>query len=144
MASANVELVRSIGAAWERGDFRHSAQWAHPEIEFVFADGPTPGSWKGLASMEQFFRDFVGAWERHRLLPEEYRELDGDRVLALGHAVGQGKRSELDLAQVRTAGATLVHIREGKVTRLVVYSRWVRAGTNRGAYTARDAIRRTG
>jgi hypothetical protein len=45
--SANVELVRSIIDAWERGDYS-SAEWAHPEIEFVWADGPDPSVRTGL------------------------------------------------------------------------------------------------
>jgi hypothetical protein len=50
VASANLELVRSIFGAWERGDYS-SVAWADPEIEFVIADGPNPGSWRGPAGL---------------------------------------------------------------------------------------------
>jgi ketosteroid isomerase-like protein len=120
MASANLDLVRSIFAAWERGDFS-SAEWADPEIEFVIPDGPSPGSWRGLAGMTEGFRDFLSAWEELGGEAEEYRELDGERVLALFHRSGRGKTSGLDLGQLRSNAAALFHVRNGKVTRLVLY-----------------------
>jgi hypothetical protein len=36
MASANVDLARSLYAAWEHGDYS-STEWAHTEIEYVTA-----------------------------------------------------------------------------------------------------------
>jgi hypothetical protein len=41
MAPANLELVRGIRGAWDRGEFA-AVDWAHPQLEFVIADGPTP------------------------------------------------------------------------------------------------------
>ena len=68
--SANVELVRSIYADWERGDFG-SAEWADPEIEYLVVDGPEPSRWTGLAGMAQGWRDWLRAWEDFRAEPEE-------------------------------------------------------------------------
>src|SRR5438128_99473 len=118
--SANLALVRSIYADWEHGDFSKT-EWAHPEIEYVVAGGPEPGSWTGLAGMAKGWRDFMDAWEDVRAEAEEYREIDGERVLVLIRQHGCGKTSGLDLGQMWSKGANLFHVRGGKVTRLVQY-----------------------
>jgi ketosteroid isomerase-like protein len=126
VSSANLDLVRSIFAAWAGGDFS-SAEWAHAEIEVMSADGLTPGSSTGLAGMAEGWRDWIGAWEDLRFEVDEYRELDGERVLVLGSFTGRGKTSGLELGQMRSKGASLFHVRGGKVTRLVLYVDHVRA-----------------
>jgi hypothetical protein len=118
--SENLELVRSIYADWERGDFG-SVEWAHPEIEFVLADGPAPGTWSGLDGMSEGWGDFLSAWEHWRGEAEEYRELDGDRVLVLIVGSGRGKASGLDATLMASEGTSVVHLVDGKVPRLVIY-----------------------
>jgi ketosteroid isomerase-like protein len=120
MASANLHLLESLYAAWELGDFS-STEWADPEIEWIIADGPTAGRWTGLARMADSFRGMLDAWEEYRLEVEEYRELDDERVLVLAKLAGRGKTSGLELDEMQARGATLFHVRDGKVTRLVYY-----------------------
>jgi ketosteroid isomerase-like protein len=120
MASENVNLVRSIFMAWERGDFS-SAEWAHPEIEYVIVGGPSPGNWTGLAGMAGAVRDLLGAWEGHRTAAEEYRELDDEQVLVLACYSGRGRASGLEIGQLRHPGAALFQVQCGMVTRHVIY-----------------------
>ena len=115
--SANLDLVRSIYANWERGDYSR-VDWAHREIEFVRVDGPAPGSWTGLAEMASAWRDVLGAWDEHRSEAEDYRELYGGRVLVLSRNSARGKTSEVDIA---TDAAIVFHVRDDRVTRLVLY-----------------------
>jgi ketosteroid isomerase-like protein len=118
--SANLDLVRSIYAAWARGDYS-ATEWAHPGIEFVIADGPSPGRWTGLAGMAESFRDFMGAWEDFRIEADEFRELDDERVLVLVRYSGRGKASGLEIEQMRGRGAHLYHLRDGEVAKRVLY-----------------------
>jgi ketosteroid isomerase-like protein len=121
--SGNLDFVRSLCTDWERGDFSR-ADWADPEIEFdVIASSYAPTKARtGVSGMAEGFRDFLSTWTDYRLKVDECRELDGERVLLLYHATsGRAKTSGMDVRWVQPNGATLLHIRDGKVTRLVVY-----------------------
>lgn len=118
--SENLDLVRSIYAAWERGDFG-AAEWADPEIEFVAAEGPDPSQSTGVAAMAERWRQWMTVWENYRSEAEDYRELDGERVLVFMRHGGRGKTSGVEVEQLDRRGANLFHIRRGKVVRLTLY-----------------------
>src|SRR5437870_6513762 len=99
--SENLDLVRSIFAAFERGEYS-SAEWADPEIEYVNVDGPHAGRSTALAGMAKAHRDFLSVWEDMRIYADEYLVLDDERVLVLTHRSGRGKASGLELGQLRT------------------------------------------
>jgi ketosteroid isomerase-like protein len=129
--SENLDLVRSIYADWERGDWS-LVSWADPEMELVFGDGPTRGSWKGLAAVRDGWREFLTSWEDWRIAVEEYRELDEERVLVLVRNSGRGKASGVDVKQIAPQTVNVSHIRDGKVTRLFAYAEVDRAFADLG------------
>jgi ketosteroid isomerase-like protein len=115
--SENLDLVRAIYADWERGDYS-STDWAHRDIEFVIADGPSPGRSTGLGGMAEMVGDDLKAFREASQTAEGFRELDEQRVLVLNRYIAHGKTSGLS---VRSKGANLFHIVDGRVTRLVHY-----------------------
>jgi ketosteroid isomerase-like protein len=120
MSSANLELVRSIYADWERGD--HSeVGWADPEIEYVMVGGPDPGAWQGLQGMVAAFREVLRAWTDWRVSADDYLDVDRDRILVPFHFTARGRTSGLEAGQLRTHGATLFHVHAGRITRIVQY-----------------------
>lgn len=120
MAAGNLDLVRSIYERWAEGDYSR-IDWAHPEIEFVIADGIGPGAWRGVPEMGRAWGEEIRAWDDFRVIPEEYRELDEERVLVLLHNHGRGKTSGVSVDEIAAKSANVVHLREGRVTRLVLY-----------------------
>jgi ketosteroid isomerase-like protein len=118
--SANLDLVRSIYADWERGDWS-SVEWAHAQIEMEFVAGPTPGTWRGRNGIAEGWRDFLGVWTEFRAEADEYRELDDEQILVLTRWGGRGRTSSVDLDQVSTKAAVAFQFLDGKVTRLLAY-----------------------
>lgn len=115
MSQETLDLVRSIYADWERGDFSR-ADWAHPQIEYMTVGGPEPGS--STAADAQSLRDFLSVWDGYRTQAEGYRQIDSERILVLARSSGRGKASGLEIGQPR---ANLFHVRGGKVIRAVFY-----------------------
>lgn len=120
MSQENVELVRSISAAHERGDYG-SAEWAHPDIEYVIAGGLTAGSWNGRAAMAKAAGELFSTSDEHRTVVEELRSLDSERVLMLGHTTGRFKASGIELDAAQRQVAALYQVRDGMVIRHVAY-----------------------
>ena len=65
--------------------------------------------------------DAASAWEDFRVEVEEFRELDDERVLVLSRMSARGKASGLELGQIQTRAAHVVHLRDSKVVKLVGY-----------------------
>ena len=118
--SANVALVRSIHAAWERGDYS-SVEWADPDIEYVVDGGPDAGVFKGRVAMAKAWREVLRAFADHRSEVDAVREIDDEHVLVLVRLKGRGKTSGLELDQTQSKVAALYHVRDGRVIRHVIY-----------------------
>ena len=127
--SDSVDLVRSIHAAWERGDFR-SAAWAHADIEYrtVGFDGRHG---VGVDAMSELWREWVSAWEEYRVEVEEVRGLDDGRVLVLMRHGGRGKSSGIAIEDMKP-GANVFDVRAGRVAALTLYLDRERALTDLG------------
>ena len=116
--SENLDLVRSIYADWERGDFSR-VEWAHPEIEFGFADGPEPGHWTGRDEMSHHYAGWLRGFQGFRAEPEQYIVADRNRILVFVENSGRGRTSGVEFEQHTVANYFEIH--EGRVTRLILY-----------------------
>jgi ketosteroid isomerase-like protein len=120
VASENLELARSIWAHWEKGDFS-ATHWADPEIEFVEADLPDGAARVGIHAMNEAWTDFLRNWHEFSTHPEEYIELDEERVAVLAAFSGRGKHSGMNVRDAEMKGVLVFHIRDEKVTKMVMY-----------------------
>jgi ketosteroid isomerase-like protein len=116
--SENLDLARSICEAWRLGDFS-SVEWAHPDIELVSDEPLVPLNARGVGEMAEVWRHWLHAWQGFHAEPDEWREVDDERVLVLLRYGGRDLKCGSEVTPIEAA--TLLHIRESKVTRLVIY-----------------------
>lgn len=123
MSGENLDLVRSIYADWERGDFTRD-DWADPALELVRPESLDGAALKGREASASGWREWLNAWTDFRAEAHEYRVLEDESVLVFGrmHGIGMLSGTTID-----TDTVNLFQIRDHKVVRLVLYSNRARA-----------------
>lgn len=112
MSQENVELVRSLQIAWNRGDPISLADFFHPDVEFRPLRTATEGPFRGLAGIERFIADTLEVFEKFEMR-YEYAEL-GARVLAWGVIHLRASESGIE-TDIDTGG--VFEFRGGKIVR---------------------------
>jgi ketosteroid isomerase-like protein len=119
MSEENVEIVRDVYSAWQRGNFAEGRQLFDPEIVFesVMPDSNERIVAHGPEGIEAFMREFLSQWRDYRLLGEDFRQVGTETVLVEGHQSGIGRRSGVP---VESPMCSVWTFRNGKVIRLII------------------------
>jgi ketosteroid isomerase-like protein len=113
MSQEDVQVVRALFEAWERGGLDAAAELWDPEIDWRAAQGALDdaGPIQGRDAMRGYLQDWLEDFDDLALEPEEFIDA-GARVVVVqkmrGRAKGSGVETELRFAVVYT-------IRDGKV-----------------------------
>ena len=120
MPQENVEVVRSIYAEWEKGNFQAALPVLDREITFEvwMPDSNELDVRHGLHGLEEFMRDWFGQWEGYRIIGDEFRAIGTDHVFVGGRQAGTGRSSGVE---VDSPGFSVWTFRAGKVVRLFVH-----------------------
>ena len=117
MSPDNVEIVRRTCAEWARGNMKAGVELFDPEIVF---DSFMPDSNErvvahGPGEVEAFMREFLSQWREHRLVGEDFRSVDPDKVFVTGYQAATGRQSGV---AVQDAMHSVWTFRDGKVVHL--------------------------
>jgi ketosteroid isomerase-like protein len=120
VSQQNVEIIREFLEAFNRRDFAASLDAIDPDVEWhPPPDIPNAAIATGHAALIANWRDWLGAWDYYRFLPEEILEGTGEKVLVVGHESGQGTDSGIE---ARSRRVTAVYqLRDGKIVRFKAY-----------------------
>src|SRR5947209_18091787 len=91
MSQENVEIVRAIYGAWQRGDM--GLDKFDPEMA-MFESKTLPGaaSAVGIDAVRRYLESFGKYWDAIKFEPSEYIDA-GDQVVVVARLVGRGKSS---------------------------------------------------
>jgi ketosteroid isomerase-like protein len=113
MSQGNVDLIRAMYDAYERGDYEAALSFMDDEIEFV---GPPDISGdgepiRGTEGTRRAVARWLASWESYRFELRDLVEV-GERVVATGWQSGRGRGSGAEVSEEIFSVWTM---REGKI-----------------------------
>jgi len=126
---SDVDLLRSVFAGWERGDFSAGIALYADEIYFTTAEPEGQYEGNGPAGVRRWMQQFLGTWEFYSVRIDEIEDLGGGRYHSAGEQFARGKESGTETRMPAHVGTEL---KDGRITRLVF------------AFSREDAVTRLG
>jgi uncharacterized protein len=121
MSQENVEIVRRLFPAFNRRDLTALLETLHPDVEWVPIMAVLEGRvYRGHEGVREWIDGLDEYWEFFEVNAEQFRDLGGDRVLALGRWRARGRVSGVGLEN--EPGTWLLHLEAGKVVRLQTFT----------------------
>src|SRR5215207_6559395 len=114
MSQENVEVVRAMYRAWNRGEYSTALESIDDEVEVDAALGQLlDGPYRGHAGVRKLLEGFWDSFEEHRTDVEECIPVGDDVVVAVHHHA-RGKSSGVE---VEMLGGQVWTLRDGKAVR---------------------------
>ena len=130
MSRENVEIVRRMNAAFNRGDLDEAFGFYEPTaIWHSRGDEPDTGEYHGLLAIRQMARMWQSMFAEFEFELEDYVDA-GDRVVTSGWLCGRGRGNGAD---VRERYAWVVRMHDGKLAEIWEYRDRSNALEGRGA-----------
>ena len=118
MSQENVEIVRRMNAAFNRGDLDEAFGFYDPAaVWHSRSDEPDTGDYHGLDAIRQMAAMWVAMFDQFQFDLEDYLDA-GDRVVTSGWLCGRGRESG---AEVRERYAWVVRVRDTKLAEIWEY-----------------------
>jgi ketosteroid isomerase-like protein len=98
VSQENVELVERLTREWAAGNWRAGEALLVPELVLTARAPEGRVVFEGREAIAGFMREFLGQWERYWVDPAQVIDLD-DKVLVIGHQLGVGAASGLEIRE---------------------------------------------
>jgi ketosteroid isomerase-like protein len=120
MSQKNVELARDLFKLWRARNYDRFLLAAHPDVEIFSRFASVGGEpYRGPEGVRTWTAEIEQSFGKFEVRADDFRDLGGDRILALGAIDLEGRTSGIEIEQPM---GWLFELRDGKLARIFFYS----------------------